>query len=62
MSEKTRLVPQFPDETFTHTLVIESAHEYKVHGPYGSNFPYTIGGPLVPMVHGKFEPYGSWTL
>ncbi len=43
MSEKTREVPQFADATYAHTLVIESTHEYKVHGPYGSNFPCTIG-------------------
>ncbi len=42
MSEKTREVPQFADATYAHTLVIESTHEYKVHGPDGSNFPWTI--------------------
>ncbi len=48
MSEKTKEVPQLADATFAHTLVIKSTHEYKVHGPYGSNFPCTIGatGPL----------------
>ncbi len=35
MLEKTREVPKC-----TCTLVIESTHEYKVKGPYGSNFPY----------------------
>ncbi len=49
MSEKTREVPQLADTTYAHTLVIKSTHEYKVHGPYGSNFPCTIGarGPLL---------------
>ncbi len=37
MSEKTRLTPQLADATYAHTLVIKSTHEYKVHGPYGSN-------------------------
>ncbi len=36
MLEKTKEVPQLADATYAHTLVIESAHEYKVHGPYGS--------------------------
>ncbi len=40
MSEKTRLTPQLADTTYAHTLVIKSTHEYKAHGPYGSNFPY----------------------
>ncbi len=35
MSEKTREVPQLADATYANTLVIESTHEYKVHGPYG---------------------------
>ena len=35
MSERTRLVPQLADLTSTHTLVIESTHEYKLYGPYG---------------------------
>ncbi len=39
MFEKTRQVPLLADATYAHTLVIESTHEYKVHGPYGSNFP-----------------------
>ncbi len=48
MSEKTRQVAQLADTTCAHTLVIKSTHEYKVHGPYGSDFPCTIGarGPL----------------
>ncbi len=36
MSEKTRLTPQLADATYTYSLVIESTHECKVHGPYGS--------------------------
>ncbi len=49
MSEKTKEVPQLADATYAHTLVIKSTHECKVHGPYGSNFPCTIGaiGPLL---------------
>ncbi len=43
MSEKTKEVPQLADTTYAHTLVIKSTHEYKVYGPYGSNFPCTIG-------------------
>ena len=42
MSEKTREVPQLADTTYAHTLVIKSTHEYKVLGPYGSNFPGTM--------------------
>ncbi len=42
MSEKTREVPQLADTTYAHTLVIKSTHEYKVHVPYGSNFPCTM--------------------
>ncbi len=38
MTEKTRLA----DTSYAHTLVIESTHEYKVHGPYGSNFACTM--------------------
>ena len=38
MSEKTKEVPQLGDTTYAHTLVIKSTHEYKVHGPCGSNF------------------------
>ncbi len=34
MSEKTREVPQLADTTYANTLVIESTHEYNVHGPY----------------------------
>ena len=54
MSEKTKEVPQLADATYAHTLVIKSTHEYKVHGPYGSNFPCTIGatGPLM-FLHRK---------
>ena len=40
MSEKPREVPKLADATYAHNLVIESTHEYKVHGPYGSNFPF----------------------
>ncbi len=40
MSEKTKEVPQLADGTYAHILVIKSTHEYKVHGLYGSNFPY----------------------
>ena len=48
MSEKTKEVPQLDDATYAHTLVIESTHEYKFHGPYGSNFPCTIAtAPLL---------------
>ncbi len=37
-------MPKLADATYAYTLeVIESTHEYKVHGPYGSNFPCTIG-------------------
>ncbi len=43
MSEKTKVVTQLADSTYSNTLVIKSTHEYKVHGPYGSNFPCTIG-------------------
>ncbi len=43
MSEETKEVPQLADTTYAHTLVIKSTYEYKVHGPYGSNFPCTIG-------------------
>ena len=41
MSEKTRAVSQLADATYAGTLSLatESTHEYKVHGPYGSNFP-----------------------
>ncbi len=46
MSDGTKLVPQLAELTYIHTLVIESTHEYKVHGPYGSNFPCTIGTSL----------------
>ena len=38
MSEKTREVPQLANPTYANTLVIESTHEYKVHGPYGSKW------------------------
>ncbi len=34
MLEKTREVPQLPDATYAHTLVIESTHEYKVRHLY----------------------------
>ncbi len=34
MSEKTWEVPQLAGATYALTLVIESTHEYKVHGPY----------------------------
>ena len=40
MSEKTKEVPQHADATYAHTLVIKSTHEYKVHWPHGSNFPF----------------------
>ncbi len=36
MSEKTREVPKLADITYAHALFIESTHEYKVDGPYGS--------------------------
>ena len=36
MSERTGLVPQLANLTYTHTLVIESTHERKVHEPCGS--------------------------
>ncbi len=42
MSEKTRLVPQFADAAYAHTLVIESTHKYKVHGPVGTIRPMDI--------------------
>ncbi len=45
MSEKTRLTAQLADTTYAHTLVIKSPHEYKVHGPYGSN--YMAHGPCI---------------
>ncbi len=48
MSEKTKEVSQLADTTYAHTLVIKSTHEYKVHGPYGSNFPCTIGARASP--------------
>ncbi len=35
MSKRTRLVPQLADLTYTHTLLIESTHEYKVHMAHG---------------------------
>ncbi len=38
-SDRITVVPKLADLTYTHTLVIKSTHEYKVHGPYGSNFP-----------------------
>ncbi len=38
MSEKTKEVPQLTDATYAHTLIIKSTHEYRVHGPYGSNY------------------------
>ena len=38
MSEKAKEVPQLADASYVHTLVIKSTHEYKVHGPHGSNF------------------------
>ncbi len=41
-SERITVVPKLADLTYAHTLVIKSTHEYKVHGPYGSNFPWTI--------------------
>ncbi len=44
-------MPQLADTTYAeyaHTLVIESTYEYKVHGPYGSTFPYAISG-IGPM-------------
>ncbi len=42
MWEKTKEVPQLADATYAHTLVIKSTHEYKVHGPYGSDFPWNV--------------------
>ncbi len=57
MSEKTREVSKLADAIYAHTLVIESTREYKVHGPYGSNFPCTIVGaplwfsPTLPLNH-----------
>ena len=61
MSDKTREVPQLADTTYCRNkhlmykyckrlhFIIKSTHEYKVHGPYGSNFQCTIGatGPLL---------------
>ncbi len=40
MSEKTKEVPLLADTTYAHTLVIKSTNEYKVHRPYGSDFPW----------------------
>ena len=34
MSDRTREVPKLLDLTYAHTLVIESTHKYKVHGPW----------------------------
>ncbi len=70
-------VPKLADLNYAHTLVIKGTHEYKVHGPYDSNFPCSMGamGSLLapdpgklrresvgPMVHGKLKSYGTWSL
>ncbi len=36
-------VPKLVDLKYAYTLVIKGTHEYKVHWPYDSNFPCTIG-------------------
>ncbi len=48
MSDRTREVPKLSDLTYAHTLVIESTHKYKVHGPYGSDLPWQVGA-IWPM-------------
>ncbi len=65
-SDRITEVPKLADLTHAHTLVIKSTHEYKVHGPYGSNFPYTIGPMssfwvlVVWTQKGAPGPYGTW--
>ena len=44
MSEKTREVPKLDDATYAHTLVVKSAHEYKVY-------------PCIKMSHGPTTPF-----
>ncbi len=41
--EENQRSPQLADATYAHILVFESGHEYKVDGPYGSNFPLNSG-------------------
>ncbi len=43
MSDKTKEVTQRAGLSNAHTLVIKSTHEYKVHGPYGSNYEHRLG-------------------
>ncbi len=66
MSEKTREVKKFQDTMYTQSLCGETIYKYKLLGPFGFNLPHPMGalgrGPMAPMVHGKFEPYGPWTL
>ncbi len=59
-SDRITEVPKLADLTYDHTLVIKSTHEYKVHGPHGSNFPCTIG-PMGPHTT-KNQKGGLWTL
>ncbi len=69
-------MPKLADLTYAHTLTIESTHEYKVFGPYGSDLPCPIwlgGGHLFLRVHqchfapnpektkmATLGPYGTW--
>ena len=59
MSEKTKEVPRLADTTYAHTLAIKSAHEY---GDFGSRPQKTKKGAMAPIVPGKLEQYGPWTL
>ena len=64
-------VPKLANLTYAHNLVIKSTHECKVHGHMVPTFhtatilSYTVSllhFSLGPVVHGKLEPYGPWTL
>ncbi len=57
--ENQTATPQLADATYAHILVIESAHKYKVHGPYVSNFPFTSTFNYQSMSIGRVSKSGG---